>query len=480
MQNRTFHSIVWTGIERFGTQVFQTVFAIILARLLLPEDYGLVAMVFIFLMLGLLLMDGGLSLALIQKKNPTEKDFSTVFWFNLGFGLLLYATLFFCAPLIARFFEQEILIPIVRIAGLNIVIWALTTIHGAKLDIALDFKRHAYITISAMLVSGFFGVWLALSGYGVWALVLKFLSNSTIRVLLLWIFGSGWRPQFVFCIASFKSLFRFGSGYMLTNLLDSVYKNMFAVLIGRFYALKELGFFQKANSLSSLLTTNISYTIAGRSFMPLQTSLSDNPEEQRKLFDRFLSLTCFIVFPLAILFAVLAEPFVAFVLTERWLPIVPFIQILCLGYIWYPILVVNREMLLSRGFSRKNLMIDIIAKTLGVIAFLIALPHGIVWICVSIGFYAIIDMIISMFFVKRYVKIRIIEQLKIATPVFGLAVFSGVVAWFVMMGVARNVPTNEFMQLLFGGIAGLGVYALGAHLLKFDEWKFMLNYLKRK
>jgi len=480
MQNRTFHSIVWTGIERFGTQVFQTVFAIILARLLLPEDYGLVAMVFIFLMLGLLLMDGGLSLALIQKKNPTEKDFSTVFWFNLGFGLLLYATLFFCAPLIARFFEQEILIPIVRIAGLNIVIWALTTIHGAKLDIALDFKRHAYITISAMLVSGFFGVWLALSGYGVWALVLKFLSNSTIRVLLLWIFGSGWRPQFVFCIASFKSLFRFGSGYMLTNLLDTVYKNMFAVLIGRFYALKELGFFQKANSLSSLLTTNISYTIAGRSFMPLQTSLSDNPEEQRKLFDRFLSLTCFIVFPLAILFAVLAEPFVAFVLTERWLPIVPFIQILCLGYIWYPILVVNREMLLSRGFSRKNLMIDIIAKTLGVIAFLIALPHGIVWICVSIGFYAIIDMIISMFFVKRYVKIRIIEQLKIATPVFGLAVFSGVVAWFVMMGVARNVPTNEFMQLLFGGIAGLGVYALGAHLLKFDEWKFMLNYLKRK
>ncbi|MCL2414352.1 MAG: lipopolysaccharide biosynthesis protein [Bacteroidales bacterium] len=479
MSNRTFHSILWTGIDRFGTQVFQVAFSIILARLLMPEDYGLVALAFIFLMVGLVLTDGGLQLSLLQKKNPTENDFSTVFWFNLGFGIVLYATLFFCAPLIARFYDQPLMIPILRIAGLNIIVWALGIIHGTKLDITLNFKKQAFITISAMLISGFFGIWLAFSGYGVWALVFQFLSNNLLRVLLLWIFGTRWYPKFVFCIESFKSLFNFGCKYMLTTLLDTTYKNMFAVFIGRFYALKELGFFQKAYSLTNLTTTNISYTIA-RSFIPLQTSLSDNISEQRKSFDRFLSLGCFIVFPIAILFAVLAEPLVAFVLTERWLPAVPFIQILCLSYIWYPILVVNRQMLLSKGFSKQNLMIDVIAKTLGVAAFLIALPHGIAWICVSIGFYALVDMILSVFFAKKYVSIRLFEQLRIAAPAFGLAVFSGFIAWFVVMGVMHYAPTSDFMQLLLGGIAGLGVYAVGAHLLKFDEWRFILNYLKRK
>jgi len=445
----------------------------------MPEDYGLVALAFIFLMVGLVLTDGGLQLSLLQKKNPTENDFSTVFWFNLGFGIVLYATLFFCAPLIARFYDQPLMIPILRIAGLNIIVWALGIIHGTKLDITLNFKKQAFITISAMLISGFFGIWLAFSGYGVWALVFQFLSNNLLRVLLLWIFGTRWYPKFVFCIESFKSLFNFGCKYMLTTLLDTTYKNMFAVFIGRFYALKELGFFQKAYSLTNLTTTNISYTIA-RSFIPLQTSLSDNISEQRKSFDRFLSLGCFIVFPIAILFAVLAEPLVAFVLTERWLPAVPFIQILCLSYIWYPILVVNRQMLLSKGFSKQNLMIDVIAKTLGVAAFLIALPHGIAWICVSIGFYALVDMILSVFFAKKYVSIRLFEQLRIAAPAFGLAVFSGFIAWFVVMGVMHYAPTSDFMQLLLGGIAGLGVYAVGAHLLKFDEWRFILNYLKRK
>jgi len=479
MRSRTFHSVVWTGIERFGTQAFQVVFSIILARLLMPEDYGLVALVFVFLMIGWILMDGGLPLALMRKKNPTESDFSTVFWFNLGFGISLYTIFFFCAPLIARFFDQSILIPILRIAGLNVILWALATIHATKLDIALNFKRQAYITISAMLVSGFLGIWLAFSGYGVWALVFQFLSNNLLRAILLWTFGIRWYPRLIFCFASFKSLFNFGYKFMLTNLLDTIYKNMFAVFIGRFYALKELGFFQKANSLTNLLTTNISYTV-GRSFIPLQTSLSDDPAEQRKSFDRFLSLNCFIVFPIAILFAILAEPFVAFVLTERWLPAVPFIQVLSLSYIWYPILVLNRQLLLSKGFSKQNLMVDVIAKTLGIAAFLVALPHGIVWICVSIGFYAIIDMIVSMIFVERYIRIRIIEQVKIVAPTFGLAVFSGIVAFFVCRGVLQYAPTNDFLQLFFGGLAGLGIYALGAHLLKFDEWKFMLNYLSKK
>jgi len=477
MTNRTFHSVFWTVVERFGAQAFQAIFTIVLARLLMPEDYGLVAMIFIFLVVGQLLVDGGLSLALIQKKNPTEKDFSTVFWFNLGFGLILYALLFQGAPLIARFYDEPQLTTIVKISGLSIVIRALGIVHGTRLIIALNFKKQAFISIFAMISSGIIGVVLALNGYGVWALVVQFLMNNVLRTLLFWLSKSYWYPKLLFCVNSFKSLFKFGSRFMLTSFIDATYKNMFAVFIGKNYTAQDLGFFQKASSLTNLLTTNVAYTVSS-SFIPLQTSLADDPVEQRKLYDRFLSLGCFIVFPIAILFAILAEPFVAVVLTERWLPAVPFIQVLSLGYVWYPFFVLNRHMLLSRGLSKQNLTIDILAKTLGIVAFLIALPHGIVWICVSIGFYAIVDMIISSIFVKKYVKIRVVDQLKIVAPIFGLALFSGVVAFLTMTGIAHYMATNDFMELLFGGIAGLGIYALGAHLLKFDEWQFMLNYLK--
>jgi len=479
MTNRTFRSVLWTAVERFGAQAFQAIFTIVLARLLMPEDYGLIAMIFIFLVVGQLLVDGGLSLALIQKKNPTEKDFSTVFWFNLGFGLTLYALLFYGAPLIARFYDEPQLTTVVKISGLSIVIRALGIVHGTRLIIALNFKKQAFISILAMISSGIIGVILAFYGYGVWALVVQFLMNNVLRTLLFWLSKSYWYPKILFCVSSFKSLFKFGSRFILTSFIDTTYKNMFAVFIGKNYTAQDLGFFHKASSLTNLLTTNVAYTVSS-SFIPLQTSLADKPVEQRKLYDRFLSLGCFVVFPIAILLAILAEPLVAFVLTERWLPIVPFIQVLCLSYIWYPILVLNRQMLLSKGLSNQNLMIDIIAKPLGIAAFLIALPHGILWICVSIGLYAIVDMIISSIFVRKHVEIRVVEQLKIVAPTFGLAVFSGVVALFAIGLVDSFAPANNLLKLIFGGVAGLGIYALGAHLLKLKEWLFALNYLRRK
>jgi O-antigen/teichoic acid export membrane protein len=478
MTNTTFRSVFWTGAERFGSQFFQAVFTIVLARLLMPADFGLLAMIFIFLMIGQMLVDGGLSLALIQKKNPTEEDFSTVFWFNLGFGLFFYIVFFLCAPLIAEFYEQPQLILITKIAGLSIIIRSLGIVHGSKLTIALNFKRQAIIAIFSMVLSGIIGVALAFYSYGVWALVVQFLINNLLRTLCFWFFGTSWYPRFIFCVNSFKSLFKFGYGYMLTSLLDVLYKNMFAVFIGKRYSPQELGFFQQASSLTNLATTNIVYTVAGP-FIPLQSKLHDTPKEQHKTFERFLSLACFLVFPIAILFAILAEPFVSFVLTEKWLPAVPLMQIFCLGYIWYPILVINRFMLLAKGLSKQNLISEIIAKTFGVAAFLICLPHGIAWICVSIGFYAFFDMIIALIFSQKKLSIRWTEQLKIIFPVFGLAVFSGVVTWLTTLGVAYYTPTWDFGKLLFGGLVGIGIYTLGAHLLKFDEFKFMLNYLKK-
>ena len=477
--NRTFHSVVWTSVDRFGAQLFQAIFTIVLARLLMPEDYGLVALIFIFLMVGQMLMDGGLSLALIQKKNPTDEDFSTVFWFNVVFGLFFYGLFFYCAPFIANFYEQPLLIPIIKVAGLNFVIWSFGLVHNTKLTIALNFKKQASISIWAMILSGITGVALAYYGYGVWALVFQFLLNNLLKSASYWLFGPRWKPRFIFKMSSLKPLIAYGSAWILSSLLDTIYKNMFAIFIGKRYALQELGFFQKANSLTHLLTANIAYTISS-SFIPLHTKLYDNPDGQRKTFDRFLSLACFIVFPIAILFAILAEPFVLLVLTERWLPIVPFIQIFCFAYLWYPVLVINRSMLLAKGFSKQNLMIDLIVKTFGITAFLIALPHGIAWICVSIGFYAFSDMIVSMIFVKKMLSIRWMEQLKIILPMLGLAIVSGIVAWVATMGVIYYAPTWDLGKLLFGGMAGLGVYLLGSYWLKFDELRFALDYLKGK
>jgi O-antigen/teichoic acid export membrane protein len=478
MSNTTFKSVAWTGVERFGAQVFQAVFTVVLARLLMPEDYGLVAMVFIFLMVGWMLLDGGFSLALVQKKNPTEDDFSSVFWFNILFGLLLYGIFFCCAPSIAKFYEQPQLIPIIKVGGLNFVIWSLGAFHGTKLDIALNFKKHAIITISAVIISGIFGIGLAYFGYGVWALVFQFLFNNLLKVAFYWLFGERWRPRFVFSIASLKSLFNFGFSWILSALLDLIYKNIYAVFIGKRYAAAELGYFQQSYNFSNLITTSIAYTVA-RSFIPLQTKHHNNIEIQHKLFYRFLSLGCFIIFPIAILLVVLAKPFVALVLTDKWLPMVPFLQILCISYLWYPILVMNGRMLLAKGFGKQFLTSEIIKKTFGFTAFFICLPHGIFWICASIGFYAVVDMIVSVIFSQKILSIRWIEQLKIVMPILGLALFSGGVTWLVMTGVAYCAPANDFLKILLSAISGTGVYLFGSHLLKFDEIKFALDYLKK-
>jgi O-antigen/teichoic acid export membrane protein len=479
MMNRTFNSIVWTGIDRFGTQVFQAVFAIILARLLMPEDYGLIAMIFIFLVIGQALMDGGLSLALVQKKNPTEEDFSTVFWFNIVFGLFFYGVFFLCAPLIAKFYEQPQLIPIIKIAGLNFIVWSFGIVHSTKLNINLEFKKHAFITISAILVSGGFGIVLAYLGYGVWALVFQFLTNNALKSLLVWLFGTRWFPKILFKFNSLKSLFAFGSAWILSTLLDVVYKNIYAVFIGKRYSAGELGLFQQGYNLSNLATTNVAYTI-NSSFIPLQSKLHDYPDEQQKLFFRFLSLSCFVIFPIATLFVVLAEPFVSFILTSRWLLAVPFLQILCVSYLVYPILLINSRILLAKGLSKQFLKIEIIKKAFGFTAFFICLPHGIFWICASIGFYTFFSTILSIICSQKILSIRWTEQLKIIFPMLGLAVFSGIIAFGIIFGVTYYIQINDFVKLVLGGFSGIGVYLLGSYWLKLDELKFALDFLKRQ
>ncbi|MDR2906991.1 MAG: lipopolysaccharide biosynthesis protein [Bacteroidales bacterium] len=472
MAGKTFYSVVWSAIERFGTQLFQGVFTIILARLLMPADYGLVAMIFIFLMIGQMLMDGGLSLALVQKKNPTDDDFSTVFWFNILFGLFFYVVFVSFAPLIARFYEQPQLVPLIKIAGLNLIAWSLGVAHGTKLDISLDFKKQAYITITSLVISGLVGIVMAHLGYGVWALITQYLLNNTLRSLAFWVFGPRWHPRLVFKMASLKSLFQFGGTWILSSLLDTIYKNMYAVFIGKRYTPTRLGFFQQSYSFSNLVTTNVAYTIV-RAFIPLHASLNDNPDEQSKLFYRFLSLSGFIVFPIAMLFAVLVEPFVSVVLTDKWLPTVPYIQILCMAYLSFPVLVTNGRMLLSKGFSKEFLWSEIIKKAFGFTAFFSCLPHGITWICVSIGIYACMDMIISVAFTQKFLHIRWTEQLRVVVPVFGLALLSGIVAW-----VATYCVSSDWAKLIVGTLSGISIYIIGSYLLKFKELEFALNYFK--
>jgi len=479
MTNRTFHSVFWTGLERFGMQIFQALFTIILARLLLPSDYGLIAMIFIFLMGGQIVIDAGLPIALMQKKNPTETDFSTVFWFNIMSGLFFYGIFFFCATPIADFYEQPLLNPIIKVAGLNFIAWSFGLVHATKLNINLGFKRQAFISITAVIISGGIGIILAYYGYGVWALVTQFLINNTLRSLFFWLFGIRWFPKFIFQFASLKSLLPVGFASIFAAFLDTIYKNIYAIFIGKRYSAAELGFFQQGNTLSSLVTAQITYAIT-TSFIPLQSKHHDYPDEQQKLFFRFLSLLCFLIFPLAILFLVLAEPFVSFILTEKWLPTVPLIQILCLSLLLYPISVINNRILLVKGLSKQLLTIESIKKAFGFMAFFICLPHGISWICASIGFYVLFSAILSIIYSQKILSIQWTEQLKIVFPILGLAVFSGIAAWCAMMGVKFYAPTNDFLKLLCGGISGIGIYVLGGHLLKFNEIRFALDYLKKK
>ena len=371
LKKQAVKGVVWSAVERFSVQGIQFVLSIVIARLVAPSEYGLIAMLGIFMAIAQTFIDSGFSNALVQKKDRTEVDFSTVFYFNIVVALLVYLILYFSAPYIALFYKEPLLDIITKWVGVNIIISAFSIVQRAKLTIQLDFKTQAKASLISVVASGVLGIFFAYYGYGVWALVTQALLNNLLDTLLLWLFAH-WMPKWKFSYQSFKQLFSFGSKLLLSGLLHSVYLNLYTLVIGRKYSATDVGYYNRSYSIAQYPSVNI-VMIISRAIYPLQCEMQDDDERLTRSFIQYLRMSCYIIFPLMMGLAVLAKPLVLLLLTERWLPAAKLISILSIAYMWYPVMVINNQILNVKGRSDYFLKAEIVKKVLAVLILVITM-----------------------------------------------------------------------------------------------------------
>lgn len=320
---------VWATVDRFGTMILQFVVNLVLARLLIPADFGAIGMLAIFIAVSQTLIDGGFGSALIQKKNPTQVDFSTVFFWNLGFSLLLYCILFLFAPLIGKFYSMPILSDVLRVIGISLVINSVLTIQTTRLRKQLAFRTIAITNLGAYVAGAVMAISMAKSGFGVWSLVAMQLCQGGIAVLILWL-NTHWHPSYCFSKKTMKELFGFGGYIMAANIFQTICQNLQGIIIGKRFSATQMGYFSQAYKLDQITSYSIPQVIV-QVMYPVYSSIQDDKERLKNMVLMNLRVVAFIIFPILATLILIAEPLIVFLYGEKWLPSVPYFRILCVG-----------------------------------------------------------------------------------------------------------------------------------------------------
>lgn len=473
LKEKTVIGVVWSAIDRFSAQGIQFVFSILIARLLLPEDYGVIAMLGIFLGVSQAFIDSGFGAALIRKIDRTEVDFSTVFYFNIAVAVILYFILFSTAPAISRFYNTPQLEAVTKVVALNLIIGSLSGIHNAKLSIDINFKSRAKISIVSTFLTGLVGLWMAYNGYGVWALVVQSVFSSVIRTIMLWIVVK-WHPQLVFSWKSFKELFSFGSKLLASGLLDNIYNNMYTLVIGKVFSPSVLGLYSKANAFAEFPSSNITGILQGVTF-PVLSSIQNEETRLADAYKRFLKISAFIVFPMMVGLASVADPFIRLILTDKWEGSIYLLQIICFSMMWYPIHAINLNILQVKGRSDYFLKLEIIKKVQGVLILCITVPMGIVAMCYGGVISSLISLFWNTFYTKRLIGYSFLDQMRDLLPILIHSLVMGIVVSLVVYCMP-----NEWFKLVIGILSGVIYYIGGAYIMRFPEVAELLAILKLK
>lgn len=461
LKKKTLQGALWTLLERLGTQVVGFVVTIVLARLLTPADYGVIGMLAVFMSISQMFIDFGFGSALIRKKDRTDVDFSTVFWFNLASSIFFYTILFCAAPAIAAYYHMPILVGILRVIGLNLIIHALYTIQITRLTAAVNFKPQAKVAVSSCILSGAVGIALAYFGCGAWALVGQQLFAALFSGTLYWIF-SGWRPAFVFSWPAFRELFAFSSKIVAAGLLHTIYTNISPLIIGRKYTAADLGFYSRADTLAQLPGGIFQGTL-GRVVFPILSSIQDDEPRLRAAYNKYLRLMTSLVAPCMLLLAACAQPLILLLIGEKWLPCVPYLQLLALGWMIDPIILVNLNILYVKGRSDIVLKLEIVKKLIAIAIVVASVQYGVLWLCVGRVVYSYIALALNLHYCGPFIGMSFFCQMREVAPIYLSA--------FLAAGLAFTLSfASQFaiVSLLVAGASGALVYLLLAWLLKFD------------
>ena len=414
MNKKITKNLLWKFLEKFGAQFVSFIVSIILARLLDPIVYGTIALVTVITTLLQVFIDSGLGVSLIQRKNSDDLDFSTVFYFNFLLCIVLYIGLFFCAPMIARFYEIAELTPIIRVLGLTLIISGVRSIQQSYVSKHLMFKKFFFSTFGGTVVSAIIGIWMAYKGYGVWALVFQTLSNQLIGTIILWITVK-WRPKLMFSFKRLKGLFSFGWKILVSSLLETLWKDLSQLIIGKKYTTKDLAFYNKGKQFPQLATDALNGSIDSI-LLPTMSEVQDDTERVKSMTRRSIKISSFVLWPMMIGLAACAEPFISFVLTDKWLFAVPFMQIFCIIYAFYPIHTANLNAIKAMGRSDLFLILEIIKKSVSLILILSSMWFGVLAMALSSLVGSLCSQIINSWPNKKLLNYSYLEQIKDILP----------------------------------------------------------------
>ncbi len=470
-RNNAVNGLFWRFLERTGAQLVTFVVSIVLARLLEPTVYGMVALVTVFTNLLQVFVDSGMGNALIQKKDADDLDFSTVFYFNAAICVLLYVVAFLTAPVIANFYNNLELIPIIRVLSLTLIISGLRNVQQAYVSRNMLFRKFFFSTIGATIGSAVIGIAMAYMGCGVWALVGQQLSNMLIGTIILW-FVVKWRPKAVFSFGRLKGLFSYGWKLLVSKLIDAVYNDIRSIIIGKKYSEADLAFYNQGKKLPNLIVTNINTSIDSV-LLPIMADEQDDRERVKAMTRRAIRTSSYIMAPLMIGMAVCAEPIVRLLLTDKWIDCVLFMQMFCITYMFYPIHTANLNAIKAMGRSDMFLKLEIIKKLVGTTAVLITMFISVEAMACSLLITTLLSSIINAFPNKKLLNYSWFEQMKDILPNLGLAVVMGVPVFFVSYLPLPTI-TVLVLQLLTGAVIYIGLSAL----FRLEIFQYLLNILK--
>ena len=465
----------WTFLQTFSNQIISFFVSIILARLLLPSEFGLIGMLAVFIALSEVLVNSGLTFSLIRSDNLNDEDYSTIFFFNLVVSIIIYILIFYFAPYIAFFFDEEILKNLLRLYAITFIINAFSTVQTARLTKLMDFKTQTMVTIPSLIIGSSVGIYMAYNGFGVWSLVWNFIIQSLLTAIQLW-YWSNWKPTFVFNIEKFRFHLNFGYKLMISAILDVLFKNSYTIIIGKYYTSSDVGYYNRADSFQ-MLPAKILGSVLSKVTYPLFSTIQNDVVKLKSVYKKIMQMAIFLIAPIITLMIVLAEPLFRFVLTEKWLPAVPYFQILCITGLLYPLHVYNLQILNIMGRSDLFLKLEILKKIIFTIIILISFNFGIYGLLYGSVINSIICFFINTHYSGKFLNYSSWEQIQGLLPILMISLLTGGVIHF-FDKILLNHLFFDFNRLFLGSLVGAVLFLMSARLFKINSFQELINTIK--
>lgn len=471
-KRKVISGLFWRYGERTCAQGVQFIVSVVLARLLTPEVYGCVGLITALIAVGNVFVQAGLGNALIQKKDADQMDFSSVFYISVGLGVILSFIVQFMAPFIADFYNQPILVNPIRVLSLMLILAGINSVQQAYVSRKMIFKKFFFATIIGTIISAVVGILLAYMGYGVWALVAQQLTNQLIDTIVLW-FTVKWRPSIRFSFSRVKVLFSFGWKLLVSSLIDTIYNNIYTFVIGKTYSADEVGYYNRGKNIPNLVITNINTSIQSVLF-PAISKEQSNRARVKVLVRRSIMTSTFLIFPCMAGLAAVAEPLTMILLTEKWLPCVPFMQFCCFVYAFWPIHTANLQAISALGRSDIYLRLEIQKKIIGVLMIVVTIPMGIYPMMVGRCISTVVSSFLNARPNKELFGYSIKEQISDIIPAFILSIIMALIVW-----LFNFLDWNAWITLLCQVITGIVIYVGGAKICRLESFEFVVTTIKQ-